>query len=142
MVKNKFILTGTDNDGFRHRYSIKKTEEFKEAFAKFMEVLEFDPERIKKMFISEVEGEKGEQIITELKVADFEDCIRHYQNKKFDVDVFFGRLKIIILVRTKGRVAMVRYLEKKASWITLIEIEKIKKENKKMKKSIPLQRSN
>ena len=131
MVKNKFILTGTDNDGFRHRYSIKKNEDFKEAFLKFMEVLEFDSKKIKQTFFTSDEDDNP----IELKIADFEDCIRHYQNKKFDVDVFYGRFKVIIIVRTKGRRPLVEYLEKKAGWIKPSEIKKIKE---KKNKGIPI----
>ena len=52
MKKDKFTLTGTDNDGFRHRYSFKKTEEFKKAFLKFMADLKFDPKIISRTFFS------------------------------------------------------------------------------------------
>jgi hypothetical protein len=127
MVKEKFTLTGTDNDGRRHRYSVRKNELFKKSFLKFMEDLGFNPEIIGKTFWSSDE-ETGECI--ELKISEFEDCIRHYQNKKFDVDVFFGKLKIILVVRTKSREKMVDHLEKKASWIKKSEVKKIREKNK------------
>lgn len=130
-MTKKFTLAGTDNDGFRHRYSVQKNEAFKKAFFKFMEILEFDSEIVKNTFV----GSDREDNPIELKIADFEDCIRHYQNKKFDVDVFYGRFKIIIVVRTKKRYPMVKHLEKETGWVKTIELKKIKE---KKKKSIPL----
>ena len=140
MVKNKFVLTGTDNNGFRHRYSVKKTEEFKKAFSNFMNDLGFEGKKINEnLYITSYINEQDEDIQIVLKVADFEDCIRHYQNKDFDVDVFFGRFKIIIVVRTKKRVSMVEHLEKKASWIKASEAKKIREKNKMSWKKISLQ---
>ena len=137
--QNKFILIGTDNDGFRHRYSIEKNEGFKKVFLKFMVKLEFD-EGINSMWNSSYEEKDGNKIDVELKVADFEDCIRHHQNPKFDVDVFFGKLRIIIVVRTKTRNSMVKHLEKSAKWIKFLGAKKIKeKNNKKIK--LPWQKS-
>ena len=136
-MKKKFILTGTDNDGFRHRYSFKKNEEFKKSFLKFMVELEFD-EKIKSSWNSGHEDKNGNWIDVELKVSDFEDCIRHYQNKKFDVDVFYGKDKIIIVVRTKTRNSIIKYLRKNVKWIKLLEVKKIRENNKK--RLIPLQK--
>ncbi len=137
-MKKKLILTGTDNDGFRHRYSVKKNEGFKESFVKFMGHLGFNPEKVKSIFFEECEDKKGNFIQVELKVADFEDCIRHYQNGKFDVDIFFGKLKIIIVVRTKTRDSMVKFLENEADWIKALEARKIRENNKR--KLLPLQK--
>ncbi len=120
MKKHKFTLTGTSNDGYRHRYTIKKNEDFKKAFFKFMTDLEFDEDKIKRYFLSK----DGNEI--ELKISDFEDVCSNYENKKYDVDVFYGRFKIIIIVRTKNRAPVVKHLEKKAKWIKPILIKKIK----------------
>ncbi|GEM_PF-5832201 len=138
MTKNRFILTGTDNNGFRHRYSFKKNEEFKKAFIKFMEDLGFERERIEEEFIITefIDTEEGEQEIKRIiRIKEIEDLCRNYENKKYDVDVFYGRARVIIVVRTKERIPMVRHLEKKAGWIKPLEIKKIKEE--KDKKGIP-----
>jgi hypothetical protein len=134
-MKGKFTLTGTDNDGFRHRYGIRKNEKFKKAFYDFMGVLEFDVEKIKRGFFI-FDETKGD---VELKISDFEDCIRNYHNKKYDVDVFYGKAKIIIVVRTKKRDLMIEHLEKSAGWIKTISAVKIKSKNKK-KVLVPLQK--
>ncbi len=132
-MNDKFILTGTDNDGFRHRYSIKKNEAFKKAFLKFMIALDFDSKIIKHTFLGE---DKNENPII-LKISEFEDCIRHYQNSKFDVDVFYGNKEIVVLVRTKERDIVVKHLEKKAGWIKILKVKKIKRKKKVI---IPLQK--
>jgi|TARA_Y100000310_G_scaffold328062_1_gene395455 hypothetical protein len=139
MVKDRLVLTGTDNDGFRHRYSIKKNDQFKKAFLKFMDKLGFDSEEIDETFYYEDDetGERGE-----LKISEFEDCIRHYQNKEFDVDVFYGRFKIIIVVRTKGRKSMVDYLENESGWIKASEIKKIREKDKNNPKVLIQRRRN
>jgi len=127
MKKTEFTLTGTDNNGFRHRYSINKNEDFKEAFLKFMINLEFDEKKIERSFFAE--GENGEGI--KLNINDLEDICVHYENEKYDVDVFYGKFKIIIVVRTKNRTPVVRHLEKKSKWIKPLQIKKINGEQKK-----------
>lgn len=140
--KNKFILTGTDNDGFRHRYSVKKNEGFKKAFVKFMVELGFNEKVLKKEFIGEYSDKDDESGCYELKIKDIEDVCWHYQNKNYDVDVFHGRSRIIVVVRTKGRKFLVEYLEKKAGWIKPLEIKKIqKKRAKKEEIHISLQKN-
>jgi hypothetical protein len=121
-MKSEFTLTGTDNNGFRHRYSIKKNEDFKKAFLKFMANLEFEEDNIEKSFLGE--DNRGERV--KLKISDLEDICTHYENKKYDVDVFYGRFKIIIVVRTKDRTLVVKHLEKKAKWIKPFSVKKIK----------------
>jgi len=128
-----FILTGTDNNGFRHRYSIKKDEKFKKAFLKFMGDLEFDKQDINETFLSE--DEKGCLFVLDIK--EFEDCIRYYENKKYGVDVFFGKSKVIIVIRTKTRKPVVSHLENKAGWLKPLEAKKIR-ESKKI--NVPLQK--
>ncbi|MBU2503786.1 MAG: hypothetical protein KJ879_01915, partial [Nanoarchaeota archaeon] len=110
----KFTLTGTNNNGFRHRYSVRKNEDFKKAFLKFMVDLGFDDENIKGRFEYDDEG-SIEPIVT--KVKDIEDVCDNYNNHKYDVDVFYGRFKIIIVVRTKKRMPMVKHLQGEAKWI-------------------------
>jgi hypothetical protein len=121
-MKSEFTLTGTDNNGFRHRYSIKKNEDFKKAFFKFMANLEFEEDKIGKSFLGE--DNHGERV--QLKISDLEDICTHYENEKYDVDVFYGRFKIIIVVRTKDRTPVIKHLEKKSKWIKPLSVKKIK----------------
>lgn len=131
-MKNRFTLTGTDNYGFRHKYSVKKNEGFRVAFINFMKHLDFNEETISKLFLYEEDSGN----IKKLKIADFEDCCRHYKNRNYDVDVFFGYRKIIIVVRTRKREKMVEYLENEAGWISAFEIKKI--QEKRIKNEIPI----
>ncbi len=133
--QGEFILTGTGNDGFRHRYSVKKNEKFKVAFAEFMERLGFDKDKILDSFIVRGQDEDDEGIEYEIKIKDIFDICKHYKNDKFDVDVFYGKDRIIILIRSKTRKLFVEHFEKEADWIDLEEVEKIR-ENKKRKKQI------
>ncbi|MCK5615681.1 hypothetical protein KAR91_78175 [Candidatus Pacearchaeota archaeon] len=105
---SRAIFTGTDNDGFRHRYSFKKNEKFKKFLTEFIEELGFDTKKIKELFNS---YDKDEIPIT-LKVKDINDHINHFQNKKYDIDIFWGNKKIILIIRTKKRIPMIEFLKK------------------------------
>jgi len=129
-----FVLMGTDNDSYRNRYSVEKNEQFKEVFIKFMKDLGFDGGKIKQGFWIHDENED-----IELKISDFEDCYRYYENKKYDVEVFYGNKKIILVIRTKERRKMLDNLESKSKWKKFPKIIKIKE---KVKKKIPLINTN
>lgn len=124
----KFKLIGTNNDGFRHRYSVQKKESFKKAFLNFMEDLDFDKEKIMKSFWVCSEEALGEDV--ELKISGFEDEVHNYKNKGYDVDVFYGKTKIILVVRTKKRFRMIDHLKKKANWIMTPSFQKVKEKKK------------
>ncbi len=123
-----FILMGTGNNGYRHRYNIEKNENFKNIFINFMEDLGFDRKKIKQGFWIHEENE--EEI--ELKISDFEDCCRHYENKKYDIDVFYGNKKIILVIRAKERREMLDNLEYKSKWKKFPKIIKLKENKKKI----------
>lgn len=127
-----FVLTATDNNGFRHRYSVRKNEQFKKIFIKFMRDLDFNEKKIEEGFWIYDKNEGN----VELKISNFEDCCRHYGNKKYDVDVFYGNKKIILIVRTKTRRLLLDNLEMKSRWVKPIKVKKIKEKNKK---KVPLQ---
>ena len=97
--KFNWDLSGTDNNGFRHRYSLLKDESFKNNFLNFMAGLEFNWESIENKFY--YEDESGQ--FRENKVIDFLDVCWHFENKNFEVDVFFGSSKIIMVIRTRNR---------------------------------------
>jgi len=129
-----FVLTGTDNNGFRHRYSVIKNEQFKKIFVEFMIDLGFDEKIMKETFWSH-DDIKGN---FELKISEFEDCCRYYENEKYDVDVFYGNKKIIIVIRTRKRESMIVNLETKSRWIKVPKIKKMKEGRSK----VPLQARN
>ena len=121
-----FVLMGTDNNGYRHRYSVKKNEQFKNMFIKFMGGLGFDEERIGNAFYSNDMEDEG--VI--LKISDFKDVYKNYKNKKYDVDVFYGSKKIILIIRCKVRKPMVDNLMYNSKWKKFPKII-IKREKKK-----------
>ena len=128
-----FVLMGTDNDSYRNRYSVEKNENFKNIFIKFMEDLGFDGGKIRQGFWNYDEDDDK----IELKISDFEDCYRYYENKKYDIDVFYGNKKIILIIRTKERREMLNNLEYKSKWKKFPKIIKLKEDKKK----IPLMNS-
>ena len=132
--KNKFTLVGTGNDGFRHRYSIRKNESFKKVFVDFMVDLDFEKGKIEGSFADSEENGK----IIKFKIKEVLDVCSNYQNKKYDVDVFYGRFKIIIVVRTKQRIPMVNHLDNKSKWVKPLKIKPIR-EKKKVKVPLPIQ---
>ena len=122
-----FVLTGTDNNGFRHRYSAIKNEQFKKIFIKFMIDLGFDEKEMGKTFFR---YGKEENLI-ELKISELEDMCKHYENKMFEIDVFYGSKKIILVIRTKARRPLLDNLETKSRWIKVLKVKKIN--NKRIK---------
>ena len=126
-MSSKFILSGTDNNGIRHRYSVVKNEEFKKAFIKFMTELGFDPQEIDRGFSYIETLEDGTEQHVFLKVAEIIDVCWYYKNQKYEVDVFFGKEKIILVVRTNqkdkmdGRINMIKHLELGSDWQTIKE---------------------
>ena len=129
-MKKGFELTGTDNNGTRHRYSFVKKESFKDIFLKFMEKLGFDPEKIKNQFFRSLQDDNGEEMgQIPVKVSEICDVCWNYQNKNYDVDVFYGFQKIIIVIRAKSkeqRFYMLDYLEESSDWIEIPEEKKAK----------------
>jgi hypothetical protein len=59
------------------------------------------------------DDEKGD---TEIKIKDINDRCFHYQNKSYDIDVFYGNKKIILLIRANQRSEFVKDLEDKSNW--------------------------
>lgn len=141
---SKLVLNGTDNNGIRHRYSFEKTYTFKKGFVDFMESLGFEKEKeLENRFFYKYENDKGEEVIKELKPSDFQDVVWFFQNKQYEVDVFWGSKKVVLLVRTNQKTQrtrrknMLKELESKANWISeqekKIRLEKIRGTNKKLR---------
>lgn len=136
-LKNKVIkylkLIGTDNNGVRHRYSIEKNEEFKNAFVKFMTSLRFYEKDIRKTF----NGNDDEGNPLELKIADFNDVCVYYYNILYEVDVFYGNRKIILVIRTgqekkrDRREKMIKDLKENSKWRKPSTLSKVVQGGKK-----------
>jgi hypothetical protein len=144
-ISKDLVLNGTDNNGFRHRYSFDKTKNFKKGFIDFMGELGFDSKKIEDKFIIkkwEYTGEGEIEKIFVRDVFDLEDMCWFFHNEKFEIDIFFGKDKVIILIRTRDdnkiRREMLDELERKSDWISEKEKEKRLRKNKKSIKSMEI----
>lgn len=138
-IPKSLFLNGTENNGYRHRYSCEKNEKFKKGFFELMENLGFDKNNVDRFVMSryiydEEEGRETKKIWIR-KVKEVKDECWFFENKKYEIDVFFGVKKIIILIRIKGRKKqekrreMLDNLENKSDWISEEEKEKRLREN-------------
>jgi len=138
-------LNGTDNDGKRHRYSFEKTEDFKQGFLELMENFGFEKEKIDSKFVIRDHVEDPENTGKEIervwirKIKDIIDVCWYFENNKYEIDVFFGKEKVIILIRIKSsrnrdkkRREMLDKLEDESGWISEEEKEKRVKKNKEL----------
>lgn len=128
MKENKLTISGTDNNGYRHRYSFDKNSEFKEAFINLMTELEFEKEKIGRYFYWEEENEDGEEIIVNLDISNLSDVVWFFQNKKYEVDTFIGVKKVIIVIRTKERDELIKKIIDKTKWIPEERMRGLEKE--------------
>ena len=135
-INKNLTINGTSNNGVRHRYSFEKDSNFKKGFIEFMSSLKFDKETIERYFIYEEDGENGEcvkKIITPMEV---EDRCWFFENEKYEIDVFWGKTKVIMLIRTNQkrkrdrRRKMLNELEKRSGWISEDQKEKRSKKNR------------
>ena len=107
----KFLIIGSENDGFRHRYEIRKNESFRKPFLIFMEQLGFERWGLEHIFKGN--PDKNEKIL----VSDLTDWVNNFNNKDFDVDIFWGDTKIILSIRTKKRARLIKILDKYSKFI-------------------------
>jgi len=133
-IRKYFVLMGTDNNGIRHRYSLEKNENFKKAFINFMKDLGFNEKEIAKQF-TYYDDLKG---YMPLKISDLNDVCKHYKNKEYEIDVFYGNKRIILVIRTNQkkerdrRKKMLKNLKNKSRWMKFPKIKKIKEKGKKI----------
>lgn len=133
-LPKELVLNGTDNDGVRHRYSFDKTPKLKEGLTKLFLGLGFEERKIndfiQKIFVRRSENENGEEIITIFKPEEINDRAYYLKNSRYELDLFFGKNKVILLVRVKNeRIKLVDEIEKKSSWISEKEKEERSKKN-------------
>lgn len=98
-MQEKFVLTAASNDGKRYEYAIAKNEKFKAIFIKFMTDLGFEAEEIKREFNYHNEYYKEVKV----KIKGLIDICHRYKNKGFDIDIFYGIKKIILIVRVNEK---------------------------------------
>jgi hypothetical protein len=103
--------------------------------------LGFDKKKVQCYFIGQEED--GDSF--PLKIAEFNDCCLYWKNKEYEVDVFFGNRKIILVIRIlkeeqKSRRKMLNDLESKSNWIKPVKITPIKaaSKNKNHKLNSPI----
>ena len=98
-MKKSYLLS-TGNDGYRYRYEFEKINSFSKIFTNFMRDLGFDDSD--RPFLTMYEGEDEKEMDIE-KTLDF---TWNFRNKSFDVDLFIGGKKIILVVRTKDKMRL------------------------------------
>jgi len=103
-MKKKFIIIGMENDGYRSQYVFKKNSNFNRVFINFLVDLGFVNVDFDASF------ENGKEGL--LNISKFKDEENHFKNKSFDIDLFYGDKKAILIVRTKNRAKLIRILEK------------------------------
>jgi len=101
----EMILRGTDNDGIRHRYTFEKSPSFKPGILKFLKDLGLDPkdENKRYFYLEDSNCDEGCDSVTVLEPADITDTCWRFKNKKYDLDIFWGKEKVILLVRTSQK---------------------------------------
>ena len=122
-LPKELVLNGIDNNGIRHRYSFDKTPKIKEGLKKLLVGLEFEEKKVGELiegiFIKRTEDENYQETITILQPEEINDKIYYLKNKKYEIDLFFGKNKVILLIRTKKeREKLVSEIENRASWIS------------------------
>jgi hypothetical protein len=119
----KFTLTGMGNDGFRYYCIFRKNEAFKKISREFMEKLGFDGKGVPtELYDYDLEKK--------IKMNSVKDQISNYKNNDFEVDIFYGDRKVILVIRTKKRAQLIRTLEEYSGWAKIKEVKKKPKKKK------------
>jgi hypothetical protein len=141
-IPSELKLNGTDNDGIRHRYSFDKTPKLREGLKDLLLKLNFEEKKLdqflgKIFFRTETNEKSGEEQEIILEPNQIIDRIFYISNKIYEVDLFFGSEKIILVIRTKeDRTKLVNKIESKSKWISEEEKKKRLENNKKLKQPI------
>jgi hypothetical protein len=135
--KDKLVLLGTENKENRYEYIIEKNEGFREIFISIMEKFGFERIIINKTFFNYTFNRDNIEKQIEFKTSDFIDSCYNYKNKDFDIDVFYGTKKIILIIRTKKGDKLREIINSKIKWEKKDYFKKqIKKLDKLKKKRI------
>lgn len=87
MIK-KLILSGVGNSEGRSFYVIEKKQDFFSSFAKFLINCGFN----ENLYVDEYQEDSP-------KIKDFVDFQENFKNKDYDIDLIFGKEKIILIIR-------------------------------------------
>jgi hypothetical protein len=109
-MMKKLLILNLGNDGYRHRYALKKEEAMKGPLVKLLNALKLENEAEYLFYNEARESEK------DVRISEYKDLDRHLQNKEFNVDLFFGTKKVILVVRTKKRTKLIAAMEKYAEF--------------------------
>jgi len=137
IIPKKLVLNGTDNNGKRHRYSFDKTPNLKGGLRKLLISLDFDKKIVEGFIRGVFFKEIKEEEIIEQELENIIDIVYFLKNDKYELDIFFGKEKVILLARTTDkREKLIDALEKKTKWIPEEEKERRLKFNESKLKAI------
>ncbi len=132
-IPQELVLNGTDNNGKRHRYSFDKTPQLKEGLIKLFISFGFDDKvskSIGKIFTRTFYDDNEVEKVSYLTPEEIVDRVFYFKNEEYEIDLFFGKEKVILLIRVKeNREKLVEEIEKKSRWISEEEKAKRLKEN-------------
>ncbi len=128
MIKAKIL--GMGNDGIFNYIIVNKNK----SLFKWMSKLFRDSLEIEFYEYDEYKNKKGEWTTRKRRMEEFTDKHESYGNKKAEIDIFYGKNKIFIMLRTslEARKKLMKVLDKISSW----KIPKIKNKIKKVIKKI------
>lgn len=146
-MKNS-ILNGTSNHKNRYRYTFERNDKFKKEFTDLLLKLGFKEERISEFWTRTIRLEEDNNTYEEdeyqihPRIAYFEDSFFFLENKNYEIELFIGKRKIFIVIRTKNkkketRENLVNQLLG-TKWISQEEAKKrMKEKQKQLEKYIP-----
>ena len=105
----KLIITGMGNDEFRHWYIFRKSSDIIDSLIDFFYNMGFDSYDVDCLCDCETGKKK--------KINWLIDNLYRFNNNCFDIDLFIGNKKVIIVVRTKKRKMLISYLENNSIFI-------------------------
>ena len=106
----KMIILGLGNDGYRYYYTIKKEKEIVGTMDKLLSELGFEGELYYDC----------EDVLTEKR----KEFCSGFKNKEFDVDLFVGIKRLILVIRTRKRAKLLKLIEK---YCEMLKLKKVKK---------------
>ena len=90
-------LKGIKNNRYRYELTIEKNQENVKKLIKFLKELEF-----KNSEFNLLECKKGIDICVPIKISKIDDKCIYFRNKRYDLDLFYGNKRIILVIRTKN----------------------------------------
>jgi len=128
ILPKELVLNGTNNDGVRHRYSLDKNSDLMGGLRKLLIGLEFKEKVIdsfiRGVFFKETQEDESEGTV-QRELEDIVDFVEALKNDKYELDIFFGKEKVILVIRIKeNREKLIDVMKEKSEWISEEEKEK------------------